>query len=114
MRISDWSSDVCSSDLHVEAGRQHAVDGAEYFAAGMGQDVGGAGAVELRPGLVESEPPVGQGGQQELFDRDAERAQPAIGHPRRPEERSVGKECVRTGRSRGSPNTQKKKNYVNT
>src|SRR3546814_2489413 len=79
MRISEWSSDVCSSDLvgrghvfrnigdrlhrpavvaehgdrlaavlasgdalvfveHVEAGRQHAVDGAEYFAAGMGQD----------------------------------------------------------------------------
>src|SRR3546814_1263444 len=34
MRISDWSSDVCSSDLHEQIGRiTHAAPGTEFLAA---------------------------------------------------------------------------------
>src|SRR3546814_3691503 len=75
MRISDWSSDVCSSDL-------------DLFVA--------AAAVEhrrerrLRLVMVEEEGGIGKG---------AEAAHAAC----RSEERRVGKECVSTCRSRWSP-----------
>src|SRR3546814_8631244 len=84
MRISDWSSDVCSSDLIVEmreVGRQRA----EFCGAddrrlhilpvdAIGRDVGGQMAVE-----------------------------PAELGADRSEERRVGNECVSTCRSRWSP-----------
>src|SRR3546814_7090666 len=73
MRISDWSSDVCSSDLAVldwlDAGQGANPLDAKIatlaFAEGIGQLVGGL--------------------------------------PMRSEERRVGKECVSTCRSRWSP-----------
>src|SRR3546814_16638196 len=105
MRISDWSSDVCSSDLQ-----------------GLGP---------LRPGHLAGERPPGPGGEGDAVavvgDRGIETLlQPADeGHQRlgpadeaapevfrfdmaprrkmRSEERRVGKECVSTCRSRGSP-----------
>src|SRR3546814_9206654 len=84
MRISDWSSDVCSSDLHL--------DGAAGQAEGHSHQRAGA-----RPGdqVVDAggdEPLVGQ----LLRDAVEERIV-------RSEQRRVGKECVSTCRSRWSP-----------
>src|SRR3546814_6761482 len=73
MRISDWSSDVCSSDL----------DGPKLWGRTRLAPVRGA----FRHG--------------ELFAGD--RPRPATIAPRRSEERRVGKECVSTCRSGWSP-----------
>src|SRR3546814_5814022 len=83
MRISDWSSDVCSSDLDQvgadeggdDRGQQHRrlqIFGNPAAHEGAGQRKGGAAA-----------------------DQRREQA--------RSEERRVGKECVSTCRSRWSP-----------
>src|SRR3546814_1224912 len=73
MRISDWSSDVCSSDL-LATGAHPGCD---------------AGILGNRIGQV--------GGGDARFGRDSHDAQ------HRSEERRVGKECVSTCRSRWSP-----------
>src|SRR3546814_12596529 len=110
MRISDWSSDVCSSDLAVRA---EAIDVAAELAA---HDAGGHGASASFVGRVR-----GDGGLTELF-LDHHPAMTAAGLTalaeeaarrwtldastlihRRTEERRVGKECVSPCRSRGSP-----------
>src|SRR3546814_4121274 len=77
MRISDWSSDVCSSDLG-QIGLRHRDDAAFL-------------AVDDRDGWT----PV-------ALARDAPVVQ-AVVHHARSEERRVGKECVSTCRSRWSP-----------
>src|SRR3546814_17027520 len=74
MRISDWSSDVCSSDLALSARLQR---------AGLNSR-----EVELLAALY----------QPAIFERS--------------EERRVGKECVRTCRSRWSPYHEKQKNTL--
>src|SRR3546814_13311151 len=53
MRISDWSSDVCSSDLEAQVGTFHAraVDEDLAIRPRLGQ-VRHAGAVELEPDVV--------------------------------------------------------------
>src|SRR3546814_19479724 len=81
MRISDWSSDVCSSDLRPVVGAEHAVEA----------------PVEL--------------GQLDLAFRGECRGHDAKGQggDERSEERRVGKECVSTGRSRWSPYNETKK-----
>src|SRR3546814_2679626 len=85
MRISDWSSDVCSSVLLLarNAGREHGV-----------ADVLAGLAEQFARCLVEREARVGTGG----IDRLHRLARNA-----RSEERRVGKECVSTCRSRWSP-----------
>src|SRR3546814_15603337 len=100
MRISDWSSDVCSSDLKRRAfgngddvGARHRdiVDGllaemeeiAQHLALDLRQvadDIAAAPVLALFLGLVD-----------DLFDLF------------RSEERRLGKECVSTCRSRLSP-----------
>src|SRR3546814_10557946 len=81
MRISDWSSDVCSSDLQ---------DMVELRIAHMG--------VDLRRVADAA------GGQPEAIDRPVEIMLPiALPERQRSEERRVGKECVSTCRSRWSP-----------
>src|SRR3546814_18524251 len=100
MRISDWSSDVCSSDLLARA--RHVLrrkrDG-RYLAA------------DLPDGLL---PLVAHLRREPGID-DALRAlaiEPARARPGidvRSEERRVGKECVSTCRSRWSPYHLKKK-----
>src|SRR3546814_13729550 len=80
MRISDWSSDVCSSDLPDLHRR------AWDFGGGRGGRAAGHRAAERAP--------AGRG------------AAPDGG---RSEERRVGKECVSTCRSRWSPYHYKKK-----
>src|SRR3546814_5364358 len=83
MRISDWSSDVCSSDLRRVVRRQRRRQPAA--AAGVLRD-------------ARRDPARQAGGQRAV--------QPA-GH--RLEERRVGKECVSTCRSRWTPYHEKKK-----
>src|SRR3546814_18075994 len=107
MRISDWSSDVCSSDLQLRAmasldplmgkrgypilfasgetangepliDRQHPHDFLMEMSARLDFDLGGNASAFLYGGLP---------------------GEPAI----RSEERRVGKECVSTCRSRWSP-----------
>src|SRR3546814_10984444 len=94
MRISDWSSDVCSSDLQFPHAHLHLVEarhGAQRRRAGKsGVDLEHAGGA------------VGIGAELEVGG--------AMGLQRpRSEERRVGKECVSTCRSRWSPYHSKKK-----
>src|SRR3546814_10121419 len=89
LRISAWSSDVCSSDLRQGrlALRRRRADGG-VRAAGHGQDA----VRRLHQGLT-----------------------PSLRHAQvrgRSEERRVGKECVSTGRYRWSPYHEIKKNNV--
>src|SRR3546814_2936937 len=88
MRISDWSSDVCSSDLAV--GQHHA----QRDANGRQQEVLGLEVVQ----------DVAAGGSQRTThaDHPAALRYPETGQTRS-EERRVGKECVSTCRSRWSP-----------
>src|SRR3546814_14046659 len=91
MLISDWSSDVCSSDLHELL--QPAViggDRAVLVAGHLGADCGQALA-ELRS------------------VRWTHRGHGADAPGQRSEERRVGNECVSTCRSRWSPYHKKKK-----
>src|SRR3546814_11072139 len=104
MRISDWSSDVCSSDL----------DRPRAFQAGVGQqhqELLAAGT----PEQVEVAQRIATG------VRDPRQHQVAAGMAvavvdrlERSEERRVGKECVSTCRSRWSPEHEKKKNIQDT
>src|SRR3546814_13437863 len=97
MRISDWSSDVCSSDLVLRAGGQTVLpdDQRAPFAGAVAveaRDIQGAviEQVGVRGAVRRVEGAVGN----ELVD--ASRC-------RRSEERRVGKEWVSTCRSRWSP-----------
>src|SRR3546814_2576571 len=81
MRISDWSSDVCSSDL-----------AAAELRSGDGSAVHGGGARDGRPVRRTERGTLGIGG-----------PWPGAAAPFRSEERRVGKECVSTCRSRWSP-----------
>src|SRR3546814_14583949 len=100
MRISDWSSDVCSSDLGVveRAGLQHHDLGKDWKTViEAGAASGAEEAVDLAPALGAAEDTGGHtphpgegGGRQDHGDG-------------RTEERRVGEECVRKCRSRWSP-----------
>src|SRR3546814_16311888 len=86
MRISDWSSDVCSSDLLVFEHRRRDADVRPHE--------------HLRRVQL-------------LGERHALRARIDAHDQVRSEERRVGKECVSTCRSRGSAYHYKKKhNYI--
>src|SRR3546814_7121832 len=74
MRISDWSSDVCSSDLVVDRGARFGLVQRWRMA-----DTGNGH--RLHPGMARAH----------------------LRHGIRSEERRVGKECVSTCRSRWSP-----------
>src|SRR3546814_10093597 len=88
MRISDWSSDVCSSDLHA----------AIEVTAEVDQRLGAAAdrlAVDHtlhRTGCRHADPGGGQGGEQLGPEHRGQRS----------EERRVGRACVSTCRSRWS------------
>src|SRR3546814_19689056 len=100
MRISDWSSDVCSSDLKgggIGHGRRALGEG--RFTELVAHAVGGGG-------LIKQPQPIGGlfgdvfGGQRGV----TRRVILGWGHllTQRSEERRVGKECVSTCRSRWS------------
>src|SRR3546814_3109287 len=89
MRISDWSSDVCSSDLVVRRGRDAAgrrLDDVVEMQRGAVMAAVTLEGIDLRPVGVE----------QRQHMRHLARLL-------RSEERRVGKECVSTCRSRWSP-----------
>src|SRR3546814_11693090 len=95
MRISDWSSDVCSSDLGALG---------EDAAAETGEDRDQRGAKaerherinhDARGGLITK-----HGGEDEEVNRNAEKREAGN---ERSEERRVGKESVSTCRSRCAP-----------
>src|SRR3546814_20026459 len=88
MRISDWSSDVCSSDLrnlHLEVMR--------VARRRLDAEAGGL-----------------EGGDSAALRRDGPRDRPRDRQGPRSAERRVGKECVSTCRSRWSQNHYKTKN----
>src|SRR3546814_2780344 len=92
MRISDWSSDVCSSDLHrlqdFGLERQHAFDALRRDIVALVVDDDVLLAVgDDQPALA-------------VDMADIAGMKPAVV---RSEERRVGKECVSTCRSRWSP-----------
>src|SRR3546814_3335372 len=96
MRISDWSSDVCSSDLVV-----HGAAVGLALHPGGDEVVGGALPPGCGGGLQHAD---------ELHDRLHEALERlrvllhrVVAHEARSEERRVGKECVSTCRSRWSP-----------
>src|SRR3546814_17676425 len=101
MRISDWSSDVCSSDLpnHLVVKEGSYLINEELSL--NGNDKALATLVNYAVGVLEKEGNL--------------RVTPSIGsRNKRSEERSVGNECVSTCRSRWSPyHKKKKKRYKN-
>src|SRR3546814_10031506 len=88
MRISDWSSDVCSSDLSSRP-----------RAPGCASRTGGGDSSE--DSLVDPQPRIARQAHDPLVEIGIER----VG---RSDERRVGEECVSTCRSRGSPYHEKK------
>src|SRR3546814_5768863 len=84
MRISDWSSDVCASDLGVLQGGQRILEVIEQSMQ-VGQRATAADQTEIEV--------VTAGGERDVHGLPVERS----------EERRVGKECVSTCRSRWSP-----------
>src|SRR3546814_7939978 len=100
MRISDWSSDVCSSDLQEAAAEVLLGD----RAAVMVDEREGTADILLEPkGMLLACCVVGQGG----VDKMAARRQRATqqgdeAEQHRSEERRAGKECVSKCRSRWS------------
>src|SRR3546814_15286906 len=102
MRISDWSSDVCSSDLSPSHQwsrlRGHHRAARRTPASGRAGHCGGTSSAGETPRL-----PDGRLGWWS-WDYGS--------HPMRSEERRVGKECVSTCRSRWSPYHSKKKKHI--
>src|SRR3546814_16439269 len=99
MRISDWSSDVCSSDLYVP----------QLWLLCRGRE----SEVLLRfAATVASSTPLPA--RRSAAARSRTRSRTAFWHARwRSEERRVGKECVSTCRSRWSPSTSKTQKNTN-
>src|SRR3546814_16358867 len=92
MRISDWSSDVCSSDL------LHLVPGSDFALEVVGSDLSeGRRRIDAagNDSMGFTNPPSLAGLRRILVARS--------------EERRVGKECVSTCRSRWSPYHSKQK-----
>src|SRR3546814_13169113 len=96
MRISDWSSDVCSSDLSEVTGLALSPDGNRlYFNSERGMGIAGL-PIGPGPGILYEVTGHFRGG-------TLAGAPPAAAAPTtRSEERRVGQECVSKCRSRGS------------
>src|SRR3546814_5835683 len=88
MRISDWSSDVCSSDLISPRRASAHVLGHSKRAEAL------VGVMDLALHGIDAEPQSADAVYDELG---------LMRYPQRSEERRVGKECVSTCRSRWSP-----------
>src|SRR3546814_12975580 len=112
MRISDWSSDVCSSDLRVRRETRDLV--VRRFNAGLEART----SMEQAEGSVETaEAQLAAIDEAIGLNRNALAALIGAGPDRglsitRSEERRVGKECVSTCRSRWSPYHYKNKQKI--
>src|SRR3546814_17313482 len=110
MRISDWSSDVCSSDLdafHQVPAERIVAHGLETDADDVKVSCHTAFAGEMEQGRQQFAP-----GQIAAGAVDHSHAGIGRGHlcHWRSEERRLGEQCVRTCRSRWLSTTLKKKN----
>src|SRR3546814_12344381 len=99
MRISDWSSDVCSSDLHRAVARDRRrgpqavkLQGSEPMSW-----------TDERIDRLKEYWSKGMTASQIADELGGVSRNAVIGKAHRSEERRVGKECVSTCRSRGSP-----------
>src|SRR3546814_17736439 len=106
MRISDWSSDVCSSDLLTD-GAYHDVDSSalafEICARGAMREAAAKSGIKLLEPIMKVEVVTPEEYLGDVIgDMNSRRGQ-IQGTDSRSEERRVGKECVSTGRSRWSP-----------
>src|SRR3546814_12550095 len=120
MRISDWSSDVCSSDLcpaspsSMKRGVKKAlllllllggcVSAESWEATRLLQDIDAAGG----PSALKERAPEPQ----RTTERYSIDGRANVADVYRSEERRVGKACVSTCRSRWSPYHYKKKNNI--
>src|SRR3546814_11511629 len=110
MRISDWSSDVCSSDLLINTARGEIIDEAALIEALEHGRLAGAGldvyerepAVDARLLALPNVTLLPHMGSATIEGRAA-MGDKVIANIRRSEDRRVGKECVSTGRSRWLP-----------
>src|SRR3546814_19235556 len=112
MRISDWSSDVCSSDLASPAlgpGEAAVRPGllAPLHLEGAVRDPDDAGHLDGDTALTDHLEGVVAAG--ELVEHLRPAVRGVVIGLERSGERSVGKEGVRTGRNRGAAWTEKKK-----
>src|SRR3546814_11310538 len=98
MRISDWSSDVCSSDLSGMFGHLSADDASSVFLH-LAQDP--ERSLSWHTLFLLTACVVVSHGFREGVERSSRRLVPFV--VLRSEERRVGKECVSTCRSRWSP-----------
>src|SRR3546814_12649308 len=108
MRISDWSSDVCSSDLIEYIDETY---NAERLTRILSEVADIIGATILNIARQDYDP---QGASVTMLISEGGHSEGSSGEgpgPRRSEERRVGKECVSTCRSRCSTDTYKKTNY---
>src|SRR3546814_20346077 len=106
MRISDWSSDVCSSDLRLLAQSRLFRHGAARLRIALRHQRIAAGQLVAFPILFRRQAVSGQMALQGLVGPAVDQAEDAIGRgeaPARSDERRVGKECVSTCRSRWRP-----------
>src|SRR3546814_15727372 len=119
MRISDWSSDVCSSDLALRDKRfGRSVE--RFFTTPEGRRI--LAERPYLPALLDDHDalrrlPVGSVGRVyvDFMEREGLTAQGLVDESlKRSEERRVGKECVSTCRSRWSPYHEKKNSTSNT
>src|SRR3546814_13972182 len=111
MRISDWSSDVCSSDLLGKADCIAQFDRAE----GAYEKMGGAGVIDIaqqRSIAARTENEHRHDHRHHRSEQCAGTHKAEFGRPPRvdrPDERRVGNECVITCRARGSTTRYTKK-----
>src|SRR3546814_10902974 len=110
MRISDWSSDVCSSDLELFRWTLDPSAAAEAVAILTGSSLAATGWADSLEATLDADPrtrdSIWQGVSLALSaladPRVLDAVSPGEGE-QRSEERRVGKECVSTCRSRWSP-----------
>src|SRR3546814_16572382 len=113
MRISDWSSDVCSSDLAATRDREHVLDRHQEGLVDRTfrlRNPAIDGFHQLQDGfLADIVVAAFDGGERRTGD-DRNICAVEVALRKRSEERRVGKECGSTCRSRWSAYREKKKN----
>src|SRR3546814_12939521 len=102
MRISDWSSDVCSSDLYNDAVED---DACNIEAAKKALEDAGVKDLSMKIWAMPVSRPYMLNARRAAEVMQADFAKIGVKVEIRSEERRVGKECVSTCRSRWSPYT---------